>query len=58
MQAQLATESTVVIGTYFPGPTAGRVIRDGEVWRFKMAYSAVGKRGQEPEKGISPITKI
>ena len=35
MLAQLATESTVVIGTHFAGPTAGRVIRDGEVWRFE-----------------------
>jgi glyoxylase-like metal-dependent hydrolase (beta-lactamase superfamily II) len=31
MLAQLATGSTLVIGTHFPGPTAGHVIRDGEV---------------------------
>jgi len=34
MLEQLATESTLVIGTHFAGPTAGRVVRDGEVWRF------------------------
>ncbi len=34
MLAQLATEPTLVIGTHFAGPTAGRVVRDGEVWRL------------------------
>ncbi len=34
MLAQLATEPTLVIGTHFAGPTAGHVVRDGEVWRF------------------------
>jgi glyoxylase-like metal-dependent hydrolase (beta-lactamase superfamily II) len=24
----------LVLGTHFPGPTAGRVMRDGETWRF------------------------
>jgi hypothetical protein len=37
MLAQLATESTLVIGTHFPGATAGRVIRDGKVWRFETS---------------------
>jgi glyoxylase-like metal-dependent hydrolase (beta-lactamase superfamily II) len=35
MLTQLATEQTLVIGTHFPGSTAGRVIRDGEAWRFE-----------------------
>jgi glyoxylase-like metal-dependent hydrolase (beta-lactamase superfamily II) len=33
--AQLSTESTLVIGTHFPAPTAGRVVGDGHVWRFE-----------------------
>ena len=37
MLTQLATESTVVIGTHFSPPTAGRVVRDGDVWRFETA---------------------
>ena len=37
MLAQLSAERTFVIGTHFAGPTAGRVIRDGEVWRFKTS---------------------
>ena len=37
MLAQLATEPTIVIGTHFPGPTAGRVVRDGDAWRFDPA---------------------
>ncbi len=37
MLAQLATEPTLVIGTHFAGPTAGRVVGDGEVWRFDTA---------------------
>ena len=41
MLAQLATEPTLVIGTHFAGPTAGRVVRDGEVWRFDTADSTV-----------------
>jgi glyoxylase-like metal-dependent hydrolase (beta-lactamase superfamily II) len=27
---------TVVIGTHFPAPTAGRIIRDGASWRFEV----------------------
>jgi glyoxylase-like metal-dependent hydrolase (beta-lactamase superfamily II) len=35
--AQLATEETLVIGTHFPGPSAGRVKRDGDVWWLDTA---------------------
>jgi hypothetical protein len=34
MLAQLADEPTLVIGTHFAGVTAGRVVRDGAVWRL------------------------
>ena len=30
----LADRPTLVIGTHFAGATAGRVVRDGEAWRF------------------------
>jgi hypothetical protein len=26
---------TVVLGTHFPAPTAGRIVRDGDSWRFE-----------------------
>jgi glyoxylase-like metal-dependent hydrolase (beta-lactamase superfamily II) len=35
--AQLATEETLVIGTHFAGPSAGRVKRDGAVWWLDTA---------------------
>lgn len=28
--------STLVIGTHFATPTAGRIVRDGETWRFEV----------------------
>jgi hypothetical protein len=31
-----ATRSTLVIGTQFPRPTAGRVRRDGDAYRFEV----------------------
>ena len=34
MFAELAATPTLVIGTHFAGPTAGRVVRDGEVYRL------------------------
>jgi hypothetical protein len=30
----LADRLTLVIGTHFAGATAGRVVRDGQAWRF------------------------
>jgi hypothetical protein len=32
--AALAGKPTLVIGTHFAGPTAGRVVRDGEAYRL------------------------
>src|SRR4051794_38734738 len=32
----LAHDATLVIGTHFAAPTAGKVMRDGEVWRFAV----------------------
>jgi glyoxylase-like metal-dependent hydrolase (beta-lactamase superfamily II) len=34
--AALAGAHTLVIGTHFATPTAGHVVRDGEVWRFEV----------------------
>jgi glyoxylase-like metal-dependent hydrolase (beta-lactamase superfamily II) len=31
-----ADTGTLFIGTHFAGPTAGRVVRDGEAWRFEV----------------------
>lgn len=36
MFAELAAAPTLVIGTHFAGPTAGRVVRDGEVYRLAV----------------------
>jgi glyoxylase-like metal-dependent hydrolase (beta-lactamase superfamily II) len=35
MLAQLADEGMLVIGTHFAGPSAGRVVQDGDVWRLE-----------------------
>jgi hypothetical protein len=35
--AQLATEKTLVRGTHFAGPSAGRVKRDSAVWWLDTA---------------------
>ncbi|HEX7887086.1 MAG TPA: MBL fold metallo-hydrolase [Phenylobacterium sp.] len=35
MFAELADSKTLVIGTHFAAPTAGRVVADGEVWRLE-----------------------
>jgi hypothetical protein len=32
----LAGSKTLVIGTHFPAPTAGHVVRDGEVYRLAV----------------------
>jgi glyoxylase-like metal-dependent hydrolase (beta-lactamase superfamily II) len=32
----LGATPTLVIGSHFPAPTAGRVVRDGEAWRFEV----------------------
>jgi len=32
--ARYADRPVLVIGTHFAGPTAGRIVRDGEVWRL------------------------
>ena len=29
-----ADTPTLIIGTHFAGPSAGRVVRDGDVWRL------------------------
>ena len=34
MFESLADQPTLVIGTHFAGATAGRVVRDGDAWRF------------------------
>jgi glyoxylase-like metal-dependent hydrolase (beta-lactamase superfamily II) len=34
--AALAGAPTLVIGTHFATPTAGHVVRDGDVWRFEV----------------------
>ena len=34
--ADLAGTPTLVIGTHFAAPTAGHVVRDGEVYRLKV----------------------
>lgn len=36
MFGSLAGEGTLVIGTHFASPTAGRVVPDGAVWRFAV----------------------
>ena len=36
MFTALSESSTLVIGTHFATPTAGRVVRDGEVFRFEV----------------------
>ncbi len=36
MFSELAATPTLVIGTHFAGPTAGRVVRDGEVYRLAV----------------------
>jgi glyoxylase-like metal-dependent hydrolase (beta-lactamase superfamily II) len=36
MFSQLAATPTLVIGTHFAGPTAGRVVRDGDVYRLAV----------------------
>ena len=33
---EAASSGTLFIGTHFSGPTAGRVVKDGEVWRFEV----------------------
>jgi glyoxylase-like metal-dependent hydrolase (beta-lactamase superfamily II) len=35
MFSSLAEGPTLVIGTHFAGATAGRVVRDGDAWRFE-----------------------
>jgi glyoxylase-like metal-dependent hydrolase (beta-lactamase superfamily II) len=32
----IAGTTTLVIGTHFVAPTAGRIVRDGEAWRFEV----------------------
>jgi glyoxylase-like metal-dependent hydrolase (beta-lactamase superfamily II) len=34
---QYADTDVLVIGTHFPSPTAGHIVRDGDVWRFEVA---------------------
>jgi len=34
--ARLANQPTLVIGTHFAGPTAGRVVRDGDAYRLEV----------------------
>ena len=34
MFAKLAGQPTLVIGTHFAGPTAGRVVRDGDAFKL------------------------
>ncbi|THD64576.1 MBL fold metallo-hydrolase, partial [Phenylobacterium sp.] len=34
--AEWADQPTLVIGTHFPAPTAGRVVRDGAAFRFAV----------------------
>jgi len=36
MYGALAGSQTLVIGTHFSAPTAGRILADGEVWRFAV----------------------
>jgi glyoxylase-like metal-dependent hydrolase (beta-lactamase superfamily II) len=36
MFGELSDSGALVIGTHFATPTAGRVVRDGEVWRFEV----------------------
>ena len=36
MLAELAGQPTLVIGTHFATPTAGRVVRDGDAWRLEV----------------------
>jgi hypothetical protein len=36
MLADLAGQPTLVIGTHFAMPTAGRVVRDGDAWRLEV----------------------
>jgi glyoxylase-like metal-dependent hydrolase (beta-lactamase superfamily II) len=36
MFSQLSSEPTLVIGTHFAAPTAGRVVRDGAVYRLEV----------------------
>jgi hypothetical protein len=37
----LAGAPVLVIGTHFATPTAGRVVKDGEVWRFDAAADKI-----------------
>jgi glyoxylase-like metal-dependent hydrolase (beta-lactamase superfamily II) len=39
MFASLAGSPVLVIGTHFATPTAGRVVKDGDAWRFDTAAS-------------------
>jgi glyoxylase-like metal-dependent hydrolase (beta-lactamase superfamily II) len=41
MFESLASAPVLVIGTHFATPTAGRVVKDGEVWRFDAEAQAV-----------------
>jgi hypothetical protein len=34
--ARYADTPTLIIGTHFAGPTAGRLVRDGEVYRLAV----------------------
>ena len=36
MFAEWADEPTLVIGTHYAGPTAGRVVREGQAFRFEV----------------------
>jgi hypothetical protein len=35
--AECAASGALVFGTHFATPTAGRVVADGDVWRFVVA---------------------
>jgi hypothetical protein len=34
--AALADQPTLVIGTHWPAPTAGHIVRDGSVYKLKV----------------------
>ena len=34
--ARLQPHSPVLVGAHFANPTAGRVVRDGDAWRFAV----------------------
>jgi len=36
MFSDLARDNTLVIGTHFAPPTVGRVVRDGDVFKFDV----------------------